>query len=82
MKFKLQLHELPKCLEREWLEQLGAKLGRLIQVRSQATHWKAREEVCSMKQRQRSKGVKGEVTCICRNISRVFGATCQNMETG
>ena len=44
---------------------------------SQATDTKTREEVCSMGQRRKFKGIKGKVSSICKNISRVFGATCQ-----
>ena len=43
---------------------------------SQATRFKTREEVCSLKQ-QHFNGIKGRVTSICKNITRVFDATCQ-----
>ena len=36
-----------------------------------------REEDCSTKQRQNFKGIKCKITKICKNTSRVFGATCQ-----
>ena len=39
---------------------------------SQATHWKTREEVCCVKERQNFKGIKGKATSMCKNISRVF----------
>ena len=44
---------------------------------SQATHWKNREEICSVKQIQNIKGIKGKVTSVCNNTSREFDATCQ-----
>ena len=44
---------------------------------SQATHWKTREEVCSVKPGQNFKSTRGRVTNICKNISRVFDATWQ-----
>ena len=85
MKFTLQLHKLPKCLERKceqaWVPSKikPSILGLLIKLRywmrwrvSQATRWKTREEVCSVKQRQNFKDIKGKVTSICKIISRVF----------
>ena len=48
-------------------------LGSTVETRA----LEKREEVCSMKQRQNFKGIKGKVTSICKNISRVFDATCQ-----
>ena len=44
---------------------------------SQVTHWETREEVCSVKQRQ--KGIKGKATNICKNVNRVFGATSKKL---
>ena len=39
-------------------------------------HWKTREQVCSVKQRQTFKGINGKVMNTCKKISRVFNATC------
>ena len=47
---------------------------------SQATRWKTREEVCSLKQRGNFKGILGKVTNICKTVSREFGATCQKFK--
>ena len=44
---------------------------------SKATHRKTREDVCSAKQRQSFKHFRGKVTNTCKNINRVFNATCQ-----
>ena len=38
-----------------------------------------REEVCPMKQRQNFTGIKGKITNICQNVSRVFDASCQKL---
>ena len=36
-----------------------------------------RAKVCSVKQQQNLKGTRGTVTNMCKNISRVFDATCE-----
>ena len=87
MKFVLQLHKLPKFLEQKCGERMGALENQADQTWTShqvtflddmnsvaATHWTTRE-VCSMKQRQNFKGIKGQVTSIGKNIRRMFGAT-------
>ena len=52
---RTRMGALENQAEQTWTSHQGLLLNEIIV--SQASHWKAREEVCSLKQRQNLKGV-------------------------
>ena len=84
----LQLRGPLTCLERKcWQERVlsnneQSDPERLIKsfcwtrcIVSQATHWKSRDEICSVKQIQKFKDTKGRI-----NTSKTFNAMCQKFK--
>ena len=94
MKFMLQLHKATDMSLAEMWERMGAienqaeqkwtshQVTLLNEMKCRKrTHWKTERRILlSVSQRQNFGGIEGKVARICKNISRVSGATCQKFK--